>query len=134
MFLLDIKNHRVFDFFTGQPADFNETVGKPIAENMVSGIVIGDNLQWWFDYNRGVIPVSGLRNEITFPEMSEEIKENSPMSLWNVSLEIHTGRIFEHLIGPFYILYVPLAGICIMLVLISGFFVWWKVYRKQKKK
>jgi uncharacterized iron-regulated membrane protein len=54
------------------------------------------------------------------------------MSLWNVALELHTGRVFEHLIGPFYILIVPLAGICILLVLISGFLLWWKVYRKKK--
>jgi uncharacterized iron-regulated membrane protein len=54
------------------------------------------------------------------------------MSLWNVSLEIHTGRIFEHLLGMFYILYVPLAGLCLIMVLVSGFFIWWKVYRKKK--
>jgi uncharacterized protein YneF (UPF0154 family) len=34
----------------------------------------------------------------------------------------------------FYILYVPLAGICILVVLISGFFIWWMGYRKTKKK
>jgi len=64
--------------------------------------------------------------------MPEEILKKSPMSLWNVSLEIHTGRIFEHLVGPFYILYVPLAGLCLIMVLVSGFFVWWKAHRKKK--
>jgi uncharacterized iron-regulated membrane protein len=46
---------------------------------------------------------------------------------------VHTGRIFEHLIGPFYILYVPLAGLCLIMVLVSGFFIWWKAHRKKKK-
>jgi len=63
--------------------------------------------------------------------MTEEIRKASPMSLWNVALELHTGRVFEHLIGPFYILIVPIAGICILIVLISGFLLWWKVYRKK---
>lgn len=53
------------------------------------------------------------------------------MSLWNVSLEMHTGRIFEHLIGPFYILIVPLAGLCLIMVLVSGFFIWWKAHRNK---
>jgi len=41
-------------------------------------------------------------------------------------------EIFENILGPFYILYVPLAGICILLVLISGVWIWWKLYRKNK--
>jgi uncharacterized iron-regulated membrane protein len=70
-------------------------------------------------------------NPFTF-EMTEEIRKASPMSLWNAALEMHTGRIFEKWIGPFYILIVPLAGICILIVLMSGFLLWWKLYRKRK--
>jgi uncharacterized iron-regulated membrane protein len=54
------------------------------------------------------------------------------MSLWNLALEIHTGRIFENLFGLFYILYVPLTGLALLLVLISGFFIWWLAYKKIK--
>jgi hypothetical protein len=74
-----------------------------------------------------------IRNNAQFGEMSPEIIQKSPISLWNLSLEIHTGRIFEPLLGMFYILYVPFAGICILIVLISGFFIWWMGYRKPKK-
>jgi uncharacterized iron-regulated membrane protein len=63
--------------------------------------------------------------------MSEEMRLASPMSLWNVSLEMHTGRIFENILGMFYILIVPIAGICILIVLISGFLLWWKLYRQK---
>ena len=62
--------------------------------------------------------------------MPNKIRKASPMSLWNSALEVHTGRIFENVLGPFYILYVPLAGICILLVLISGVLLWWKAFRK----
>ena len=104
-------------------------MGRPIAANMVAGLVSGNVSAFWFDFNRGAIGLNGKE----FPEMSDEISSKSPMSLWNVALEIHTGRIFENLVGPLYILFVPLAGICVLLVLISGFFVWWIVYRRRRK-
>jgi uncharacterized iron-regulated membrane protein len=84
--------------------------------------------EFYFDYNQGVLPI---RNAVLFGEMNAEITDKSPISLWNLSLEVHTGRIFEPLLGMFYILYVPLAGICILIVLISGFFIWWMGYRKK---
>lgn len=131
MYLWDEKNKRVFDFFTGKPLAKMENSGRPIAENMAAGLVKGKTQMWWFDYNRDAIQIQSMKDERDFPEMDEKIVARSPMSLWNLSLEVHTGRIFKRLIGPFYILYVPLAGICIMLVLISGFFIWWMVYRKK---
>ena len=134
MYLWDIKTGQVNDYFTRKNYVAPEGMARPIAANMVAGLVEGNNKSWWFDYNRGVLHMnsSGNASSSTFPKMSDEIRSESPMSLWNVSLEVHTGRIFEHLFGMFYILYVPIAGICVMLVLISGFFIWYLVYRKKK--
>ena len=126
MFLWDVKTGGVYDLFTGKPYAPPEGIQNPIGANMAAGLVEAGKNTWWFDYNSGALPLS----DKPFPEMPEEILEASPMSLWNVSLEIHTGRIFENLLGPFYILYVPLAGLCLIMVLVSGFFIWWKVYRK----
>jgi hypothetical protein len=129
MFLWDLQNGGVYDFLTGTPYQAPREMGNPIGANMAAGLVEAGENTWWFDYNRGAISLSGK----PFPPMPEEILKKSPMSLWNVSLEVHTGRIFEHLIGPFYILYVPLAGLCLIMVLVSGFFIWWKAHRKKKK-
>ncbi|NQU54607.1 MAG: PepSY domain-containing protein [Bacteroidetes bacterium] len=129
MFLWNTKTGSVADFFSRQPYFAPQGMARPIASNMVAGWVEGKESDFWFDFNGGAIGLNGKE----FPKMSEEIQLKSPMSLWNVSLELHTGRIFEHLVGMFYILYVPLAGICILLVLISGFFVWLLVYKKGKK-
>ncbi len=126
MFTWDLQTGAVNNFFTGKPYRAPSGMVSPIGANMAAGLVEAGENAWWFDYNSGALPLSGKQ----FTEMPEEILKNSPMSLWNVSLEVHTGRIFEHLLGPFYILYVPLAGICLMIVLISGVVVWWKVYRK----
>ena len=127
LFLWDLTSGGVYDFFTGAPYAAPKGMGNPIGANMAAGLVEAGESAWWFDYNRGAIPLSGK----PFPQMSEEILKKSPMSLWNVSLEVHTGRIFEHLIGPFYILFVPLAGLCLIVVLTSGFFVWWKAHKKK---
>jgi hypothetical protein len=71
----------------------------------------GNNAAFWFDYNTGVQRIASAAGKpsVNFPEMTEEIRKASPMSLWNVALELHTGRVFEHLIGPFYILIVPIG-------------------------
>jgi hypothetical protein len=130
MFLWNLRTGSVSDFFTGKPYVAPHGMGSPIGDNMVAGLVEAGENAWWFDYNRGAISLSGK----PFPEMPEKIRRQSPMSLWNTALEIHTGRIFEHLIGPFYILYVPLAGLCLIMVLVSGFMIWWKAHRKKRKK
>lgn len=129
MFVWNTKTGAVNDYFTGHPYRAPSGMQRPIGDNMVAGFVYNQGKAWWFDYNGGAIEINGTQNNFT--PMSEEIRKASPMSLWNLSLEVHTGRIFEHLIGPFYILFVPLAGICLMLVLISGFFIWWMVYKKK---
>lgn len=130
MFLWNIETGDVADFFTQQRYVEPDGLQSPIGANMAAGFVEGNNSAFWFDYNSGVQEIGQSSSNYSFPEMPEEIRKASPMSLWNFSLELHTGRVFEHLIGPFYILIVPIAGICILVVLISGFLLWWKVYRK----
>ncbi len=129
LFLWDLRTGTVLDFFSRTQYVAPSGMGSPIGANMAAGFVEASENTWWFDYNRGALP---LRNN-SFPAMPEEIRRQSPMSLWNVALEIHTGRIFEHITGPFYILYVPLAGLCLIMVLVSGFFIWWKAHKKKKK-
>ena len=132
LFLWNIQTGAVADFFTQQPYVAPEGIQSPIGANMAAGLTEGNKSAFWFDYNSGAQPIASLAGTPSFPEMPDEIRKASPMSLWNVALEFHTGRIFEHLIGPFYILIVPLSGICILLVLFSGFMLWWKLHRKKR--
>ncbi len=132
LFLWNPLSGQVFDYISGNPYQAPQIAGPPISKDMIDGW-FADNSgnEYYFDYNQGVVPI---RNRSSFGQMSPEIIHKSPISLWNLSLEVHTGRIFEPLLGVFYILYVPLAGICILVVLISGFFIWWIGYRKKSKK
>jgi hypothetical protein len=133
MYLWNIETGEVADFFTQQRYIEPEGMQSPIGANMAAGFVEGNESAFWFDYNQGAFGITSFNHKLPlFPEMTEEIRKASPMSLWNVALELHTGRIFEHLIGPFYILIVPIAGICILIVLISGFLLWWKLHRSKR--
>ena len=130
LFLWNPINGQLFDYLSENQYQAPEEVGAPISKDMIDGYFTDQSgNEFYFDYNQGVLPI---RNTIPFGEMSAEIIQESPISLWNLSLEVHTGRIFEPILGMFYILYVPLAGICILIVLISGFFMWWIGYRKKK--
>ena len=130
LFLWNPLNGQVIDYLSGGPYQAPQVAGPPISKDMIDGWFADTHgNEFYFDYNMGVVPI---RNTVPFGEMSAEIIQKSPISLWNLSLEIHTGRIFEHLLGMFYILYVPIAGICILVVLLSGFFIWWIGYRKSK--
>ena len=126
LFIWDIRKNVVVDAFTGNAP--RNTGGRPVSDHLISGYVEtpGGN-HMLFDYSRGM---QNLGQNQNWP-MPANILAASPLSLWNTALEIHTGRIFEHLIGPFYILYVPLSGLCLLMVLISGLVIWWKAYKSQ---
>ena len=87
----------------------------------------GDKIM--FDYEFGAL---GVGEDAHFPEIPEVISKESPMSLWGLSLEIHTGRIYKPLLGILYVLVVPLTGIFGVFCIISGFVIWYKYYRKRK--
>jgi hypothetical protein len=64
--------------------------------------------------------------------MPEKIADASPISLWNTMLEVHTGRIFEPLLGNFYILVVPLVGLFTLFITATGFFSWYLAHRRKR--
>lgn len=131
LFLWNPLTGQILDYLSENPYKAPKVVGPPISKDMIDGWFSDTSgNEFYFDYNLGVLPI---RNNFEFGKMNPEIIQKSPISLWNLSLEVHTGRIFEPILGMFYILYVPIAGICILIVLISGFFIWWMGYRKTKQ-
>ena len=130
LFAWDAVDGRVEDFFSGKPYEAPSGMSRPVSANMVTGYVKDElNQEWIFDYNQGIQAIG--RSVIW--DMPTHVKEKSPISLWNLSLEIHTGRILEPFIGMFYLLYIPLAGICVLMVLISGFAIWLLSHRIKRQ-
>ncbi len=103
--------------------------GRPIGDYKVTGTVTdASGHRYMIDYDRGVVP---LWYSKAYPPMPGNILKESGMSLWSFSLEVHTGRIFEGILGSFYILLVPLSGLAGITVVISGYLLWKRRYRKK---
>ncbi|NOQ26772.1 MAG: PepSY domain-containing protein [Bacteroidales bacterium] len=125
LFLWSPQSLMIYDFISGKPYQGNSS-GRPFGTYSISGIIKDYNKNLHIvDYSNGVLPARSA----PFTTMPNEIIENSPMSLWNLCLEIHTGRIFNFLLSGFYILIVPLVGIVSIIVLLSGYL----LLRRKKK-
>lgn len=81
--------------------------------------------EFYFDYDKGAKSING---RVVFPEMPAKIK-NLPMSLWNATLEIHTGRAYINFFKEFTIFFIPVAGLLILSIISTGFIVWWKLFK-----
>ncbi|MBN1199711.1 MAG: PepSY domain-containing protein, partial [Bacteroidales bacterium] len=157
IFLWEPQTGRITDYFTKMP--YRSTGrGTPFGEISVAGYLnptpgpspsgkhptpkrkgsfplfrhpdiqdLGNN-EVLFDYMSGAIY---LFRDKWFPPMPEEMISKSPISLWSVALEIHTCRIFEPLLGAWYILVVPLVGLFTLEISIVGFLVWWRSGRRK---
>jgi len=119
----------VLDMITGlKVKEVNQ--GNPFGAIAVTGVIFNQSTPVAFiDYAGGWIP---LRKNMTIPVMPAEIRK-SPVSAWNVALEVHTGRIFSVFLGNFYILYVPLMGLVILMIVITGFLMWLRTQKRRKK-
>ena len=130
LFLWNFINGIVFDVIkqSNHKRDPNKKI--PLGDYLVTGF--SDDFKsnaFYFDFNYGA---GKLGKGMPFPDMPMQIK-NQGMSLWNVALEFHTGRMYKFF-GKYYILFVPLSGLVILFILVSGFIVWLKKHRKKSKQ
>jgi len=142
IYLWEPKTGRITDYFTKMPWQPSGGRGAPFGELSVAGYLNptpgpspegeGRNTgagEYLFDYQGGAILLKG---DGRFPEMPESVLRESPISLWNTALEIHTGRIFEPLLGPLYILVVPVVGLFTLEISVVGFLAWWVARRRKR--
>jgi hypothetical protein len=128
LFTWNSQSGEVFDYIKKQPYTAPSERGRPIGDFLVSGFTSDfKNQEYYFDYDRGAVDINGVQR---FAPLPENVIGDTPMSLWNVALEIHTGRIYQSIIGDFYVLIVPLTGLIVLFILISGFIVWLKIRKK----
>jgi len=119
----------IFDYFTKKPHVPTKRMGPPISAHPIAGYLLdAEGREFVFDYNLGV---GNMTDETHFVNMPEQIRK-APMSLWNFCLEIHTGRIYQYIFGQFYILFIPLAGLTILWILITGLVLYLKRRRTNR--
>lgn len=113
------EKNLILDYFTNKPKVEKSMI--PVSSSLVCGyskdFFGGKNIV--FDYGKGAdTPVS-----------TPKLLSDTPMSLWNVALELHVGRCYSPFLGPISNLFVFLSGLLITLVLLSGYI----VLRRRKK-
>lgn len=129
LFLWNPDHPEIYNYTKGKLYQ-DKISGRPIGDFKVSGLLNDINgKQYMIDYDKGAIP---LYHKKLFPRMPENVIKESKMSLWNLALEIHTGRFFRFFLGNFYILLVPLSGLVSIMVVLSGYLLWRKRYKKTK--
>ncbi len=127
LFLWFPEYNIIIDYITKQPTAPIVSSAPPVGNYLVSGYGYDEfNNEFYFDYNSGVFP---LNSNNKFPDMTIEILSKSKISLWNTMLEFHTGRIFKAILGNFYILIVPLIGLLIALISLTGYLIWFWIYK-----
>lgn len=126
-----INNH-LEDYLTQEKVERFSGLRSPFGlKPIAGGIQLDENDKVFFDYNTGAFSPNA---ELIFPPMPKEIIVNSGMSLWNLALEVHTWRIIGFVIGDFYILVVPLAGILGTIIVITGSVMWIIRYRNRSSR
>jgi hypothetical protein len=119
------------DMITGQPVRAGRGMAHPFGSLPVAGFIQNPSGgPYIFDYNAGVVSMSPGNN---FPQMPEKIRNASPFPLWNVALEVHTGRFYSFMLGKYNILFIPVAGLVILSLVVSGVVLWLRDYRRKKR-
>lgn len=102
------------DAVTGKPAE--KTSGAPFGKLAVAGysrdFACGGFFTTWYEGTEAI------------PQPSRF--SGLPMSLWQLALEVHTGRIYTFLCGAEVLVYIFVAGLLSVIVLWSG----WKIRRR----
>lgn len=102
------------DGFTGQPVQ--PITGMPFGQRKISGFTSDLHERTVvFDYDNGAYIFEPGKSFIAMPAEYT----SRPMSLWNLALEMHTGRILTFL-GMGNVLFVFIVGITAFLMIFSG--------------
>ncbi len=101
-----------------------EKAGLMPGDVMAAAAIIQDGrFTGYADYKRGLLKVDNTPI-LDRPFPTAKVKNRS--SLYHFLFELHNGRILRDAIGAWYILYVPLVGMALILVVFTGVFDWLK--------
>lgn len=122
--LFTIDHDKVRDYFTEE--EHKGQTGNPFAAIAITGGQLGDRSveDRLFSYDAGAIKKDAANSLWARTSFAPEPKSliDSPFSLWQWALEVHTGRIYQPLIGSIGVaLFVFLLGLSSVIVLVTGY-------------
>ncbi len=116
LFVWDRQHGTAIDYFTGKPAP--KKAGAPFGQKAIAGLSPDFSAPVIAEYYEGT-------TSIAQPSSMNQL----PMSLWNVALEVHSGRIFIGSIATYVFIFV--MGILAIWCLWSGYRI--RLAKKRKK-
>lgn len=122
LYFWSLDNTTAVDISGNSPPE--ETSLQP-AETMAAGLLMENNkVDGYADYKRGLITI---QNNLVEEEGNwKPDLESTEISLYHFLFELHNGRFLRDMIGNWYILFVPLSGLFLVMVLVTGGFDWYK--------
>lgn len=117
MFVWDRKTNVVIDYYTGELP--TQQTGVPFGKKSIAG--------YSADFAHKIC-IFEYDNGSEFTPMPRQFSI-LPMSLWNICLEIHTGRIYTFF-GSGTLFYIFFAGLFMLWILVSGY----KIRKQHKYK
>ena len=121
MFKWNRKEDTATDYFTGEITE--AVAGPPFGKFAVAGYTSDfTNEPLVIEYNRGTADLKMPTDFVCLP-----------MSLWNLALEVHTGRIYT-ILGPGTLIFIFLAGLVAIWCLFSGYVIRRKKRIRQKSE
>ena len=118
LFSWDYSSGSVFDLMKNKPYVPPVRKGPPVGDYKITGYSADfGNHPVAFEYVQGAV---GVNHKSPFCAMPDSVLKVAPMSLWNVALEVHTARVYGALIGNLYVLIIPLAGLLVLFIIVSG--------------
>lgn len=122
LYFWSLDNATAVDISGNSPPE--ETSLRP-AETMAAGLLMASNkVDGYADYKKGLITI---QNNLVEEESNwKPDLESTEISLYHFLFELHNGRFLRDMIGNWYILCVPLSGLFLVMVLVTGVFDWYK--------
>lgn len=130
MYYWDKHTGKSVDVITKKP-HIPQRGGRPAVTNPASGYISNyKGSPVVFEYGKGA---EVLNHDVRFAEMPDILAKDGRMSLWHASLEVHVGRVYPLYFDMLSDLFVFISGVLFVSVLVSGYIVYRKRYKKRKK-
>lgn len=132
-FLWNRETKGMVDCFTGKRV-LPQKGGMPTFDKAISGYTKDlRGLKTLFSYDKEMFEMLNDKNKDPIAPMPKEIGKGR-MSLWLLALESHVGRIYSPIIGGLNMIFVFISGAFFLVLLISGFVVFKRIYRRKRRR
>ncbi|MFP4527471.1 MAG: PepSY-associated TM helix domain-containing protein [Candidatus Kapaibacterium sp.] len=127
LFRIDRESGEITDKIAGGEAKIGSSA-RP-GDNLVTGYFRFGDEEYVNTHYSGLLSLNGETDKFQMPR---EMSESYRMPLWNFMFELHNGRIFNDIIGGWYILVIPLGSLLFLLIALTGVFDWIVIKLKRR--